>query len=99
VRGVTVECDEKSVVDKRRLGALSPTAQSEVERHRLFFRPLLEEAREGANPQSFGRVLKKTNPRFTYRSKWPTRHRTSGRTKTRDLLDHAESLVALQAAD
>jgi uncharacterized damage-inducible protein DinB len=39
---VTVECDEKSVVDKRRLGALSPAAQSEAERCRLFLRPLLE---------------------------------------------------------
>ena len=36
---VTVVCDEKSMVDKARMGALSPAAQSEAERCRLFLRP------------------------------------------------------------
>ena len=36
---VTVVCDEKSMVDKAATGALSPAAQSGVERCRLFLRP------------------------------------------------------------
>ena len=44
---VTVVCDEKSVVDKRRLGELSPAAQSEAERCRLFLGPLRLSLRAG----------------------------------------------------
>ena len=36
---VTVVCDEKSMVDKAANGALSPAAQSGVERCRLFLSP------------------------------------------------------------
>src|ERR1700704_6470689 len=64
---VTVVCDEKSMVDKAtRMGALSPAAQSGVERCRLFLRHpsalaqgrLSRKAREGAHLQLFGRMLK-----------------------------------------
>jgi len=36
---VTVVCDEKSMVDKAATGALSPAAQSGVERCRLLLGP------------------------------------------------------------
>jgi hypothetical protein len=43
---VTVDCDEKSVADKA-VSALSPAAQSEAERCRLFLSPLRLSLRAG----------------------------------------------------
>jgi hypothetical protein len=68
VRVVTVECDEKSVSDKATTGALSPAAQSEAERCRLFLRPpsalaqgrLSRKAREGEHPSNFTSTIQET---------------------------------------
>ena len=78
---VTVECDEKSVADKAATGrTLSCRAQrgrtmSAVPQAPFGSRSgqaFSKSARRGAPPVIWSNV-KKTNPRFAYRLKWPTR--------------------------